>query len=56
MANGHWIEWVDVRDPEAHQPHLAAVAGPFAGYGARLVIRGGATEVVEGAARERSDR
>jgi uncharacterized protein (DUF1330 family) len=52
MAKGYWIGRVDVRDPEAYKQYVAANGEVFAKYGARFVVRGGTSEVAEGAARE----
>jgi uncharacterized protein (DUF1330 family) len=54
MAKGYWIARVDVRDPEAYKQYVAANAEPLARYGGRFLVRGGASEAVEGVARERN--
>jgi uncharacterized protein (DUF1330 family) len=54
MSKGYWIAHVDVRDAAAYQKYREANAAPFAKYGARFLVRGGAHEVREGAARARS--
>ncbi|MDH3263905.1 MAG: DUF1330 domain-containing protein [Paracoccaceae bacterium] len=54
MPKGYWIAHVDVRDPGAYERYRAANAAPFARYGARFLVRGGAQEVREGQARPRT--
>ena len=53
MARGYWIARVDVSDPDAYKAYVAANAIPFAKFGARFLVRGGAHEVMEGATRAR---
>ncbi|EEW23691.1 DUF1330 domain-containing protein [Rhodobacter ferrooxidans] len=54
MAKGYWLAHVDIRDPQAYEAYRTANAVAFARYGARFLVRGGAQQVVEGAARSRS--
>ena len=54
MARGYWIARIDVADAEAYKAYVAANAVPFAQYGARFLVRGGASESVEGTARSRN--
>lgn len=54
MAKGYWVAHVDVDDPEVYEAYKAANAAPFAEYGARFLVRGGPSEVCEGAARART--
>ena len=54
MPKGYWIAHVDVHDLETYKKYIAANAVPFAKYGGRFLVRGGAFESVEGAARARS--
>ncbi|SFR53111.1 DUF1330 domain-containing protein [Litoreibacter janthinus] len=54
MPKAYWIAHVDVSDPETYEQYKAANAAPFAKYGARFVVRGGAQEVREGASRSRT--
>jgi len=54
MAKGYWIGSVEVDDIETYQKYVAANAAPFAEYGARFLVRGGAFVNVEGTARSRN--
>jgi uncharacterized protein (DUF1330 family) len=54
MAKGYWVAQVDVHDPEVYARYRAANAAPFARHGARFLVRGGVSEVREGAARART--
>lgn len=54
MAKGYWVAHVDVRDPQVYEAYRQANAVAFAKYGARFVVRGGAQEVREGAAKART--
>ncbi len=54
MAKGYWVAHVDVRDPAVYEAYRAANAVAFAKFGARFVVRGGAQEVREGAAKKRT--
>jgi uncharacterized protein (DUF1330 family) len=51
---GYWIGRVDVSNPDAYQNYVKANAVPFAKYGARFLVRGGAYRVAEGDARARN--
>ena len=54
MAKGYWIVRVDVTAPDAYKSYVAANAAAFKKYGARFLVRGGAYDCVEGAARARN--
>jgi uncharacterized protein (DUF1330 family) len=54
MAKGYWIGRVDVTNPDAYQNYVKANAVPFAKFGARFLVRGGAFKAVEGEARARN--
>jgi uncharacterized protein (DUF1330 family) len=54
MPKAYWIAHVSVSDPEAYERYRAANAGPFARFGARFLVRGGAQTVVEGQMRPRT--
>lgn len=51
---GYWVGRVDVTDPEQYKSYVAANAEPFAEYGARFLVRGGAFENPEGTSRARN--
>jgi uncharacterized protein (DUF1330 family) len=50
---GYWLGEIDVPDPEAYKPYMAANQLPFGQFGARYLVRGGTREVVEGKGRSR---
>jgi uncharacterized protein (DUF1330 family) len=54
MAKGYWIARVDVHDPEAYKAYVAANGAVFRQFGARFLVRGGASETVEGSVRQRN--
>jgi uncharacterized protein (DUF1330 family) len=54
MAKGYWIGQVDVSDPEAYKAYVRENAVAFGKYGARFLVRGGKSEVVEGQSRSRA--
>jgi uncharacterized protein (DUF1330 family) len=54
MAKGYWIARVDVHDPEAYKAYVAANGEVFRQFGARFLVRGGQSELVEGWGRERN--
>jgi len=54
MPKAYWIANMDVHDTAQYDSYRAANAKPFADYGARFLVRGGAQEVPEGTARSRS--
>ena len=51
---GYWVGHVTVDDPQAYQAYRTANAAAFAKYGARVLVRGGEMEVVEGDLRSRT--
>ena len=51
---GYWIVRADVSDAEAYGRYVTANADAFKKYGARFLVRGGDTEIVEGAGRSRN--
>ena len=53
MAKGYWIAHVDVTDAEGYKAYQAANAIAFAKYGARFLVRAGASEQQEGSLRAR---
>ncbi len=54
MPKAYWVAHVDVSDPQAYDRYRAANAAPFAEYGARFVVRGGAQEIREGTCKART--
>lgn len=54
MAKGYWIGRVDVNDEEAYKPYAVANGPIFKKFGARIIVRGGPYECVEGTARGRN--
>jgi uncharacterized protein (DUF1330 family) len=54
MPKGYWIGRVDVHNEEGYKPYVAANGPIFKKYGARLIVRGGKFESVEGQARSRN--
>jgi len=53
MTKGYWIVRVDIRDMDEYKRYVAANAAPFARFGARFLVRGGAFETTEGTSRGR---
>lgn len=54
MPKGYWIGRIDVENLEEYKKYVAANGPAFAAYDARFLVRGGAFESVEGAARSRN--
>ncbi len=54
MPKGYWVAHVDVKDPQTYEDYKAANAAPFAEFGAKFLVRGGAQEVREGNVRSRT--
>lgn len=54
MPKGYWIARLDVTDPEGYKAYVAANAVAFRKYGARFIVRAGASETVEGTSRGRN--
>lgn len=54
MAKGYWIAHVDVNNPDGYKAYVAANGEVFRRYGAKFLVRGGRSEVMEGASRARS--
>jgi uncharacterized protein (DUF1330 family) len=48
MPKGYWIGHVDVTNPERYKDYIAANAAPLKKYGARFLVRNGASQAVEG--------
>ena len=54
MPKGYWIGRIDVKDEEGYKPYIAANGPIFKKFGAKLIVRGGPFECVEGTARSRN--
>lgn len=54
MAKGYWIARVDVQDPERYKDYVTTAAPALQRFGARFLVRGGKTDVLEGQARARN--
>lgn len=54
MPKGYWVAHVDVDDPDVYAKYREANAAPFAQYGARFIVRGGAQTQMEGQSRART--
>lgn len=54
MTKGYWIAHVDVFDDEGYKEYVKLNAQPFAEFGARFIVRGGAFETKEGNSRSRN--
>ena len=54
MTKAYWIVRVDVTEPEGYQAYVRANAAVFRQYGARFLVRGGASETPEGTSRARN--
>lgn len=54
MPKAYWIARVDVRDPENYKDYISTARPAFEKYGARFIVRGGASEAVEGPGRARN--
>ena len=50
---GYWIALIDVADQERYKEYAAMVGAILAKYGARFLVRGGTSQVVEGVGRTR---
>jgi len=53
MAKAYWIVSVDISNPENYKMYIAENRSAFRKYGARFLIRGGKSQVVEGKGRSR---
>ncbi len=54
MAKGYWIASGEVSDVEQYKKYAAANAIPFAKFGAKFLVRGGAFECMEGSTASRN--
>src|SRR3974390_1270348 len=53
MAKAYWIVLVDISNPENYKMYISKNRSAFRKDGARFLIRGGNSEVVEGKGRSR---
>ena len=54
MPKVYWIARVDIHDPETYKLYVEAAMPAFARHNAKILARGGQTEVLEGVARARN--
>ncbi|WP_370154878.1 DUF1330 domain-containing protein [Ferrovibrio sp.] len=54
MSKAYWIVRVSVQDAARYPEYLAAAKPAFEKYGARFLVRGGASAVLEGRGRDRN--
>jgi uncharacterized protein (DUF1330 family) len=52
-SKGYWIAHMDVTDPEGYESYRAAIITTLGTFGAKFLVNGGRSEVVEGHARSR---
>lgn len=50
MAKGYWISRVDVHDPQTYKSYVETARPAFERFGAKFLVRGGRTDVIEGPA------
>lgn len=50
---GYWIVHIDVTDPEGYKPYQEAATAAFSIFGARYLVRGGRSKLMEGKQRSR---
>ena len=53
MPKGYWLVQTDITDPGRHAEYVRANRPVFGRYGARILVRWGQHQVVEGVARSR---
>ena len=54
MAKGYWIATISIRELDGYAAYQAAVRATLEKYGGRYLIRGGKSEIREGAPRPRA--
>ena len=54
MPKGYWIARIMVNDPSRYPEYVAMAAPAYQRFGAKLLVRGGAFEAVEGISRPRN--
>ena len=50
---GYWLVHIDVTDPEGYKPYQDAASAAFSVFGARYLVRGGRSKLMEGKQRSR---
>jgi uncharacterized protein (DUF1330 family) len=53
MPKGYWIPHIDVKNPEGYKAYMAATPDAHRKYSGVALVRGGASQVLEGTARSR---
>lgn len=53
MSKGYWVAQVDVTEPEGYKAYVGADMEAFRKYGGRFLVRGGASQLLEGTTRSR---
>ena len=54
MPKGYWIPHIDVKNPEGYKGYMAATPDAHRKYAGVALVRGGASQVLEGKARSRN--
>ena len=54
MAKGYWVAHMDIEDVDKYKNYQQANKSPFAKFGAKFLIRGGAQDVREGVSKSRT--
>ncbi len=54
MPKAYWIARVDIHDPETYKLYIDETGPALAKYNAKVLARGGRTEVLEGPGRARN--
>jgi len=54
MAKAYWVAQVDVTEPEGYKAYMGADMEALRKYGARFLVRGGQSQLLEGTVRSRT--
>ena len=54
MSKGYWVVRIDITDQAKYEAYQQMVGAPLKKFGGRFLVRGGAFETKEGAARKRN--
>lgn len=54
MTKAYWVGHMTITDAATYQKYIAANAAPFAKFGAKFLVRGGAVDQREGTSEERT--